>query len=382
MNDAELDAIEPVNLLEEGFNDSIQVGSMQDDEGDSPDDDGPSEQELEALVDSEPESEEDETKEAEGGEREDVADTETNASGIDPEKTYDLGDGQTISGKEVVNRLKTENKIRQQFGEIAQKTHDLTKREAKLNTDLQVVSTHLNNLSKSENKLEAIKNLVSATGVDANEWFAQLAEEIQPQIEQMNSMSEPERELMNKQAKIQQLEAQLNKTKESQSTAQYQAQLKSQVEQALVQNGLTGEDFGEAYQKVVGAVQQGQLQELKNADEKTALAAVVDFAINNKALDKIDSVLDKVDPALKNNDEVVKQLYSVLRNPYRQYDVSDEDLEEIVRTSFGDVAKGDTPAQAPGKKKVKVISQEAPVVDEEDPLSGIEEMSADDLQFL
>lgn len=374
-----LEDIEPVNLLEEGFNDTIRLESMENErsERSNSEDDESSNEAVEALVN------QDETAAFSESEKDTAATSEEPAGNtLDSSATYDLGDGITISGKEAINRLKAENRIRQEFGKLGQQKHELKQKEAKLNQDLQVVTKHLTNLSQSENKIEAIKSLVSATGVDADEWLQSLASQIAPELEKMNSMSDYDRELAAREAKIRKLESEMQRVKEQEGTQQYKQQIQQQVQSALQQHGLSQEDFNDAYYKIVNAVQQGELTELQNADEKTALNAVIDFAINDKALTRIDSVLDKINPELKNNSEVVKQLYSVIRNPYRQYDVTDADIEEIVRASFGDTATATGPATKAPKNKVKVISTEAPATEEEDLLSGIEPVSAEDLTYI
>ena len=388
----DLEKIEPVNLLEDGFNESIQVQSIQEEQNaDNSRDDAETEEASAESSDEKVEEVEasEQTEESDEGSQEAEAETgteEIEAFSLEQDKLYDLGDGVTITGKEAVNRLKSENQIRQKFGEIANKEQKLKQREGKLNQDLQVVAKHLQNLNSSENKLDAVKSLIAATGADPNQWFQQLVEEISPTIEELNSMDDSERSLLNKDSEIQRLQSEIESIKSQQTSAQYAQQLKTQIQTTLQENDLSEVDFQEAYQQVSDAVQQGQLPQLKGADEKTALAAVVDFAVNTKTLSRIDNVLDKIDPTLKNDDKVVRQLYSVVRNPYRSYDVTDEDLEDIVKASFDeDAAK----AQKPAAKTVKKPNKEVKVLQEGNKsqenlfsLDDIEPMDPEELQMI
>ena len=197
-------------------------------------------------------------------------------------------------------------------------------------------------------------------------------------------MGEEELELERLKHEIEYLKGQKAQESESKNHQEKAAQVKAQLMQHIESKGLTEPEVEAAGQRLMELQQLanvGQLsaeqglnfvKELGQMSPQEQLNAVVEYAYNDKILNRIDKVLDSVSPELKKDDKIVKELFAELANPYRNGEITDEELAESVKLAYLSEEPKDSQPVSSDDDGVEVI-EEAKTVEsgeEEKPLSA------------
>lgn len=347
-------AEEPVVVEELGYGDFLPGSSLA---AEQPSDEAPIEETGEEGEPSE--------------ESTDEAPAEPSGESAPEEEMFVIDEQNSIPMAEARKRLAEENKIRQRYGEIGSREENIRRREAALQKDLQTVKQYMGYL-KTEDKTEAINNMLVAAGEDPSDWWTDFYAQTQERYNELNSLSDSERELARLKQKNEFLQRQREEEKRLQQAQATEQQYRTKIASVKQQHGISDQEWTVAQQTLLQAVQRGQFPQLQNASVEDAISAVAQACVTDKRVGRLEQALERIAPDLKSNETVLANLYGQIFNPLNNYQVSDADIEDVIRGAYLTDAKPETNGKPSVKKdEVRLIEEtvEPDALDEVEPVS-------------
>lgn len=330
------------------------------------------------------EGEEGEGKPAgEEGEEEPKAEEESDAPAV-KKVSFKVGDEEveipedavvmcTVDGKEEPVSIAD---LRKDYaGRVAyeRKFQDLANDKKKFAADVALVDRRINRVFKelhSDTPERGLELLFEMGGKGARERAEAVMKKFSDHFEKLAGMTEAERTLYEKEQKLAMKEESLKEQETARDTQIAETKLAEKTTQVLNENGLSVEEFGAAWQKLLAAAQAGHWN-AKGLTKEQLVEATVDQALIDRHYAKIDNGLRTVDPELLKDAKLRDDLARMITPDFKH-----EDIVEVVQALVGRSSSPSseaTPSKDLSKTATSAKSSEAPKKEAEDKKESPEE---------